>query len=198
MVQARDMERWEAGFTQAEVDDAQERYGLRFPPDLIALFLERRPTHGYSWNIEDPSIREMLAWPLNCLLFDVENGFWWPDWGLRPQHAEERKQVVRQALDSAPRLIPLIAHRFIPETPHEAGNPVFSMHGFDTIYYGANLSEFFVNEFEGKHQIGSTRRIPFWSDIVEDFDKAYAFYAASEEEQSIRALIQERLDKNGL
>jgi len=170
------MRSWLPGYSQRELDEAQERYSLRFPPDLIELFLERRPALGYSWNMEDNRIREMLSWPLGMLLSDVEQGFWWPDWGMKPHDFRERAEVVREALSVAPRLIPIIGHRFIPEAPQEAGNPVFSMYGFDTIYYGSNLAEFFSNEFQGKHEVGATRHIPFWSDLVERFDDASAFY----------------------
>lgn len=180
-MQANKMDRWASGYTQAEIDEAQERYDVRFPPDLIELLLEHRPTKGYDWTTEDKRIRTMLEWPLETLMFDVENGFWWPDWGSRPESADEQRQVVKEAIEVAPRLIPIISHRFIPDTPNEAGNPVFSMHGFDTVYYGANLAEYFFNEFEGKHLIGQTRHIPFWSDIVGGFDKAYDFYASSVE-----------------
>jgi hypothetical protein len=166
------MDRWLAGYTQAELDSAQERYGLRFPPDLIALYRDRRPSSGYDWPSEDQRIRKMLAWPKELLLFDIEeNGSWWPEWGERPVTSQERAEVVGNALDRYPRLIPLIGHRFIPAEPNSAGNPVFSMHGFDTIYYGANLEEFFDNEFDGTHRVGRTRHIPFWSDIVERYSE---------------------------
>ena len=73
----------------------------------------------------------------------------------------------------APKLIPLIGHRYLPEQPHEAGNPVFSIFGTDAIYYGANLKDYFDREFT----LWSSRPwpktkikyIPFWSDLVERF-----------------------------
>lgn len=178
----RPMDRWASGYTQSQLDEAQERYELRFPPDLIDLFLERRPVEGYAWHTEDPRIREMLVWPYDLLLFDVEQGFWWPDWGERPSIAEERAEVLRSALRRVSRLIPLYSHRFLPETPNERGNPVFSMHGFDTVYYGADLSDYFEREFHpapfpGVPVRDDVRHIPFWSDIVENFDMAYDFYA---------------------
>ena len=71
------MHRWIAGYTQSELDDAQDRYALRFPPDLIDLLLDRQPEDGYNWASENDRIRKMLNWPLDCLLFDVENGLWW-------------------------------------------------------------------------------------------------------------------------
>jgi hypothetical protein len=78
---------------------------------------------------------------------------------------------VRKAVSNAPRLIPIIGHRFIPAEPAQSGNPVFSMFGFDTIYYGADLREYFSNELSGTYQIGPVRRIPFWSDLVERQDE---------------------------
>jgi hypothetical protein len=175
------MERWASGYTQSQLDEAQQRYGLRFPADLVELLLERRLADGYAWHTEDPRIREMLEWPYEALLFDVENGFWWPDWGERPSTPEERAEVLRSALSRVSRLIPLWSHRFLPEAPNERGNPVFSMHGFDTIYYGTDLANYLEREFGPPPlrrlpvRLG-VRHIPFWSDIVEQFDVAYAYY----------------------
>ena len=168
------MENWTAGYTQSELDIAQERYGLRFPPDLIDLFLDRHPINGYNWKGEDHRIREMLAWPMDMLTFDVEHGSWWRDWGERPATAEDRREVVANALASAATLIPLYGHRFMPETPSVAGNPIFSMRGFDTIYYGCNLNSYFAREFGDIRELGvdeTIRRIPFWSDLAEDHEK---------------------------
>jgi hypothetical protein len=167
------MERWAKGYTQAELNLAQERYGLRFPPDLVELLLDRRPVEGPDWRSDDKAIRQMLRWPFDLLLFDVDHGAWWPDWGARPKRRTEQIEVLKDALDRAPRLIPLVSHRFLPETPAKSGNPVFSMHGFDTIYYGANLKEYFANEYEGGRELGPVRRIPFWSDVVERSHEAY-------------------------
>jgi hypothetical protein len=174
---------WLPGYTKLQLDQAQERYDLRFPPDLIDAFSERRPADGYAWHTEDPRIREMLEWPYELLLFDVNQGFWWPDWGERPSTPEQTAEVLRSALQRVSRLIPLIAHRFLPETPSERGNPIFSMHGFDTVCVAATVTDY----FEGKYlptvfprpPRPDIRHIPFWSEISEDPDIAYAYYEAA-------------------
>lgn len=70
------MEHWTSGYTKSELDEAQERYGLHFPPDLIDVLLDRQPINGYDWKSENRRIREMLAWPMDMLMFDIEHGSW--------------------------------------------------------------------------------------------------------------------------
>jgi hypothetical protein len=156
--------KWEKGYTQAELDDAQQRFGLVFPPDLVALLRDRRPLDGHVWT-DDAAIRRALAWPFEGLLFDVEqNDLWWPEWGTRPARANAREEILRSVVSGAPKLIPLIAHRYLPEEPHERGNPVFSVYQADVIYYGADLVDYFEREFLGfNHRpwIEPTKHIPF-------------------------------------
>jgi hypothetical protein len=165
--------RWTDGYSQGELDWAQERFDLRFPPDLMALLLDRRPAAGWDWRTDDAGIRRALADPLEGLLYDVEwNVLWWPEWGDRPERAEERAEVVTAIVGAAPRLIPIIGHRYLPEQPHEAGNPVFSVMQSDVIYYGANLEDYFERlfhpaPFPGNPPRGEIRFIPFWSELVE-------------------------------
>ena len=112
----------------------------------------------------------MLNWPLEGLLFDVENNaLWWPEWGERPACAEQRSEIVRSIVSEAPRLVPLFGHRYIPGEPNESGNPVFSIYQSDVIYYGADLADYFSREFGGtRSQAAATyRHIPFWSDLVD-------------------------------
>ncbi|OKO74792.1 hypothetical protein [Bradyrhizobium sp. NAS96.2] len=166
--------RWTKGYTQAELDRAQDRFGLVFPPDLIDLLRRKRPIDGHDWT-DDAAIRRALDWPLNGLLVSVERGqIWWPEWGKEPSSARARKQILREVVARAPKLIPLIGHRYLPEQPHEAGNPVFSIFYTDAIYYGANLKDYFEREFGDWHRreqpwSREIKYIPFWSDLVERF-----------------------------
>jgi hypothetical protein len=161
---------WAEGYKRHELDLAQETFGLTFPHDLIALFLERRPVRGWNWRSDGEHIRRMLAWPLRGLLFDVEqNDLWWPQWGERPDTAETRAEVLRDVVNQAPKMVPLVSHRYLPCEPNESGNPVFSIHQSDVIYYGADLADYFEREFGNARGpiVGPVKRIRFWSELVE-------------------------------
>ena len=43
--------------------------------------------------------------------------------------------------------MPVFGHRMIPDRPHLPGNPVFSVHQTDIIYYGCDLRDYFLHEF---------------------------------------------------
>jgi hypothetical protein len=166
---------WAEGYTQSELDAAQEKYGLVFPPDLVALLRDRRPALGYDWRSDDEEIRAMLKWPLEGLLFDVENNaLWWPEWGDKPGTAAARAEVLAQVVNNAPKLIPLVSHRYLPEEPYEAGNPVFSVYQSDVIYYGGDLADYFEHEFvDPERPLPQTvKHIRFWSDLVEWNERA--------------------------
>jgi hypothetical protein len=63
----------------------------------------------------------------------------------------------------------VLGHRYLPEQPHEPGNPVFSVYQADVIYYGADLIDYFEREFAGwghRPWPDQIRYIPFWSDLV--------------------------------
>jgi hypothetical protein len=101
--------------------------------------------------------------------FDVtQNNFWLDQWGDVPSDPQESRQIVADALAEAPTLIPIMAHRAIPNDPLAAGNPVFSVWQTDIILYGANLTEYLANEFKRRYEISpETRTIRFWSRLVD-------------------------------
>jgi hypothetical protein len=132
------------------------------------LLKDRRPLEGYDWRTDDQAIRQALAWPFEGLLLDIEHGLWWPHLGERPDTAEKRVEVLRAAIAAAPRLIPILGHRYLPAEPNESGNPVLSVHQHDIIYYGRDLTDYFDREFHRTPgPFGSMRRIRFWSDFIE-------------------------------
>ena len=165
------------GLTVTEVRRAEEKYGLAFPPDLKEFLMFALPVSGRwpNWRqVDDPVIEGMLAWPYEGICFDIEhNGFWLEDWGPKPAPLPEAFALAQQKLSEAPKLIPICGHRYLPDCPQAAGNPVFSIYQTDIIYYGANLVNYLENEFHYYFQTpeynleGSIRPIKFWSRLAE-------------------------------
>ncbi|MBV9989999.1 MAG: SMI1/KNR4 family protein [Alphaproteobacteria bacterium] len=173
-----------AGYTQSELDDIQAKWGLRFPPDLVALYRQRRKVietpgfDSFDWlAADDATVRDALDWPLGGFFFDVGHGLWWPEWGPMPEENSAREARLREIFAQAPKLIPVCGHRYIPETPHEAGNPVFSVYQMDVIVYGADLADYIVHENTVGPRIFETppaKMIPFWSRAVEFNNQRFA------------------------
>jgi hypothetical protein len=186
MSQKREREQWtrllddlresgvvvEDGLTEAETREVEYRFEFHFPPDLRALLQAGLPVSERfpDWRDGDePQLRSVLDWPLEGMQFDVQNNaFWLDEWGPRPESLEDAFQVAAQAVASAPRLVPIYSHRYIPADPARAGNPVFSVYQTDIIIYGNDLLSYFANEF---HAVArwytpplDVRTIRFWSE----------------------------------
>jgi hypothetical protein len=144
----------ERGMTDAEIVYCEKRFSFRFPPDLKEFLQIGLPIGGRfpNWrSATEDELRQRLAEPLHGILFDVEhNGFWLDEWGMRPGDLAAARAIVSDLVSAAPTLIPIYAHRMIPDRPYQAGNPVFSVHQTDIICYGNNLRDYFVQEFIGR------------------------------------------------
>lgn len=164
----------ERGLTGEELSRSEERFGIRFPPDLADFLRQGLPCgDGFPrWRGLDASVEAQLAWPLEGILFDVEqNAFWMPEWGERPTGLGAAKAVAAAAVRAAPVLIPICGHRYLPAEPLEAGNPVFSVHQTDVIYYGHDLASYVEAEwgvgYERAIGFDRIRSIRFWGRLEE-------------------------------
>ncbi len=167
------------GLSDQQLEQAQRRYGFRFPPDLAGLLSCFVPcSHGfYDWADQsrenETVIKKALSWPAEGILFDVEhNSFWMEAWGERPARMEEALRVAGERLANTPALVPIRSHRYLPGLPCEAGNPVLSVYQTDIIYYGSDLYEFFYVEFglktHAQIQFQKIKQgIPFWGELLE-------------------------------
>ena len=176
------------GMSQEQIEQAEQRYDIKFPPDYAEMLRCFVPVGEgfYAWDDDSQeskhAIIRALDWPMASILFDVENNnFWRPDWGERPAQPEDLDiaeiniayNVANGYLLSAPPLIPIYGHRYLPSEPHEAGNPVLSVFQTDIIYYGSNLIEYFFVEFKMKEwkdiRFDEIKQgIPFWGWFLED------------------------------
>ena len=133
------------GLSPAELAAAQEEAEASFPPDLCELLSQALPTgDGFpDWRYRPKEV--MGVWRERLIAdfhFDViNNGFWRPDWGERPDDPDDARGVVADQLARVPALIPIFIHRAIPNEPLEPGNPVFSVwQAVDMIVYGGKSS----------------------------------------------------------
>jgi hypothetical protein len=165
------------GLSESEIDRIQRQYHLFFPPDLKNLLMFALPiSHGFiNWReASENIISERLSWPYEGMCFDIEhNVFWVEEWGQRPASLDEAFSIARNAVERAPTLIPICGHRYIPDRPNEAGNPVYSVYQTDIIYYGGDLAEYLENEFSyyfgrsGYNLKKEIKHIDFWSQLVQ-------------------------------
>jgi hypothetical protein len=172
------VDRLDPGLADAEIDGLENRFHFRFPPDLRAMLQFALPIGKQwpAWRTEsDDAIQMRFDWPLHGLEFDVEsNGFWLDAWGPKPPLSSGRRDLLRRVLDSAPRLIPIYSHRFVPAEPLDVGNPVFSVHQTDIIVYGNDLADYFHQEFRVpllESAAREPRSIRFWSDALSWWDQ---------------------------
>jgi hypothetical protein len=158
---------FEAGLTDAEVDRIENQFSFRFPPDLRSFLQTAVPIwNSPRWHTAtDAEIQRWLDRPIEGILFDVEhNGFWIPEWGEQGDDIRQALEVARAKIIRAPKLIPILGHRSIPELPNEAGNPIFSVYGGDTVYYGFDLEDYLRHEFNlpRKEWPAQVKQIEFW------------------------------------
>jgi hypothetical protein len=159
------------GYTNRQLDEIQKEWDVRFPPDLLKHYQQHRTVTalGIDWlKTSKREIRYNFSWPFEGLLEAVRRGMWWPEWGARPWREVDAEQTFTDIFAKAPRLIPLHQHICIPESPHESGNPIFSVFMRDTIYAAANLAEL-IDRDAGVAcgPVIPTKHIRFWARLVE-------------------------------
>lgn len=169
------------GLTEEEIQKIKEIFGIVFPPDLMLFLKTKLPiSEGfaqwrYAINGEKgrKDMNVLLRAPLEGILFDVQyNEFWMKEWGRCPKRISERKEIAKEKYKDFPQLIPIYSHRYLVGEPEESMNPVLSVYQTDIIYYGANLFDYFANEFsydlEKEMDFGEEiKPIKTWSEIVE-------------------------------
>ncbi len=176
------------GLTEEELAKAEEFYGIVFPKVLREFYAvglpvstdppNPPPTLRWDWfplwnDFSEESvamIRRQMEFLLDSVQGDVKNGYWVKAWGERPEAMEERFEICRTVLEQGPKLIPVHVRRYVPQMDGVDDPPVISVYGLDTIYYGADFTDYLYREFleELPHEKKTPAvTIPVWSDIIE-------------------------------
>ena len=166
---------FETGLTVDEIAKIEDTYKIKFPKSLKQFLMMALPISSgfYDWRNFDHDNVMLIKKVINRPIEDVdelaEEVYWCDDWGEEPENEIDIALIVRERLKSAPKLIPVFAHRYIPMIPKD-NPPIISIHDVDIIYYGQNLKDYFEVEFGGKEQqnieFENINPIPFWSDIM--------------------------------
>lgn len=164
---------FDSGLSDKEVQDIEHTFEFVFPPDLRLFLQIALPVSEQfpDWR-SGVGVQSMMDWPVEGILFDIEyNDFWYEGWGKKPDSLEQQFLLVRSLSKRWPCLVPLYAHRYLPASPNEAGNPVYSVYQTDIIYYGNDLltylcHEFDITQYRSSFQRSRPKRILFWGDLA--------------------------------
>jgi hypothetical protein len=180
------------GMSEDEIDSVEKKYSVKFNQEHRAflkvlhaidrkeevrykeswdedakLITKIRPWF-YNWLEDEIEIKNRFDWPYRTILQDIlkKNSVWLKSWGPRPQSDEEKTNIFSSWLNKAPRLLPIMGHRFAVSDPELTDKPVLSVWGSDIIVYGWNFRYYLLNEL-GKH-------IPeLWEPVYDEEDKCY-------------------------
>ena len=161
----------EPGLSDEEIQKVEKIYGIEFPEQWLAVYQQLLPiSEGfYNWrdfsaeNIEH--MKRNLAAPYDGILESINEIAWDISWGLEPDKVEEKNKKIRKMLESAPPLIPLYGHRFLPILENKK-MPILSVVDLDIIYYGLDLYDYFEVEFGHKRLVSDSKKykeVPFWT-----------------------------------
>jgi hypothetical protein len=99
------------GLTDAEFEELERRFGFEFADDHRAFLATGLPVGG-SWpdwrDGDTEQLRSRLNWPVDGVLFDVEqNGFWHDEWPTRPIVVSEAIALASSLLATVPQMVPI-------------------------------------------------------------------------------------------
>jgi hypothetical protein len=164
----------EPGLTEAELEDAERRFGFQFADDHRAFLAAGLPVWATgqddhpdkaSWGWPrwrdhgSEELRRQVEWPVECVRSAISGGHWPDGWGRRPSDQERMEAKVARLLAAVPRMVPVYAHRYLPAGRGTSGHPVLSIHSLsDMIIYGLDLADYVDHEFSNP-----TVAVGFWN-----------------------------------
>ncbi|MFE6664884.1 hypothetical protein ACFVFH_15165 [Streptomyces sp. NPDC057697] len=164
------------GLSEQELTGVEARFGFAFAADHRAFLAVGLPAGGGwpDWRYGDAALlRSWLGRPVEDVLFAVaEADFWHPGWGTRPARQADAATVARAHLASAPQLVPVYSHRYLPAGRETFAHPVLSILGADIVPYGYDLIDYVQQEFGGPQDSTEEDRqvadatATFWADFL--------------------------------
>lgn len=171
----------DTGVSDARISELESSLNFKFPNDLrdiLSNFVPRgikEINNSFpDWNNESiESLQKRFDWFTEGVFFDIKNnGFWYGKWGEEPENISKKIEIAKEKLLLEPKPIPICGHRCVLGIVNCDSSPVLSIWQTDIIYYGSDIMEYFVNEFEGfKLKVNTSdlrfKKENFWSDVIE-------------------------------
>lgn len=165
---------YERGMSESEINNVEKIYEIKFPLSLKEYLMKSLPVSKgfYNWrDFTDENInyiKKIMNRPFMDLYESIEDIFW-PDNWEKVDKCEEKVDLIKEKIKSAPKLIPVFSHRYMPMID-EDNPPIISVSDIDVIYYGENLNDYLNIEFGNKLQteidFERISYIRFWTDIM--------------------------------
>jgi hypothetical protein len=113
---------------------------------------DTRPvTFFHDWE-DDEAIFYRLNAPYKWILEDVlKKTFWLDSWGEKPEEKENRIQIFEKWYNAAPKLIPILGHRYVVNAPLFDSFPIVSSLGTDTIVYAWDMLHYLKMDIAFTH-----------------------------------------------
>nr|GMC66254.1 ATP-dependent 6-phosphofructokinase [Ipomoea batatas] len=181
----------EQGLSDVEISALESDFRFTFPPDLRSILREGLPVGpGFpNWRSSSRQQLEIIInLPVLGLCKQVSRGeFWMDSWGEMPEDTDMAVSLANKVFTkTAPLLVPIYRHFYIPSSPCLAGNPVLYVHGGEVEIRSFDIAGFFQTvEFTRRDDAvfsrpslpnlpnppawaaTEARRIEFWTELVE-------------------------------
>lgn len=162
------------GLTDKDFTRIESAFKAKLPDDYRKLLKAGVPVGEKfpDWSNPKKEAKKTWRWIDNSFRFDIaKNDYWFEEFGEKPSNVRKATKKALQVVHEWPPFFPIYSHRFMSSSPGESGNPVVSLYqAVDSIIYGANIEEYFVNEFDDKkkyHISRSVETIPHWSEALD-------------------------------
>jgi hypothetical protein len=156
------------GMTDEQIDHLQEKYSIIFTPEhreflRILHTIDRKEkvyreygseegeyrerSFFHNWLEDDEDIRSRLTFVYDTISKDIASSrFWINSWGKRYDTTEERMEIFNELYEKAPKLVPVMGHRFQVADLSLEKRPVLSILGTDIVFYGSDFRYYLLDE----------------------------------------------------
>lgn len=156
------------GLNDVQLHEVESAFKAKIPDSYRGLLKAGVPLgEGFpDWSNPQKVAEETQKTLQDIFKFDIQNNeYWIEEFGVKPNTNKLATVRALEVISTWQPLFPVYGHRFITSRPIDKA-PVISIYQpTDAIIYGANLHEYFLNEFDNEHEFYVSEiqhEIPDW------------------------------------